>query len=309
MPKMKFDTRSIRIQTESSQYREHSTALYPTSSFCYNSAEQMQAVFAAEEEAFIYSRFSNPNCTELEDKLASLEGTEAAFVSSSGMSAVFACFMSLLSSGDHVLASKAIFGSSQKLLSNWMTKWNIDHDLVDCSDPGSWESNISVNTKLFFLETPSNPALEIYDIEKISEFCKANNILLVVDNCFSTPYLQRPVEFGADLIVHSATKYIDGQGRVLGGAVCGSRELIDQVKLFCRATGPTLSAFNAWILSKSLETLSIRMDRHCSNALFIAQELESHLSIKKLSYPFLESHKHYSLAKKTDETWWWYCLF
>ena len=295
---MNFDTKAIRTQTDRTQYREHSTPLFPTSSFCYESAEQMKAVFATEEEAFIYSRFSNPNSNELEMKLAALEGTESAFVTASGMAAIFACFMSFLKAGDHIIASKALFGSSQKLLSNWMTRWNIEHDLIDAAAPETWEQSLRTNTKILFVETPSNPGLEIYDLEKLSAFSKKHGILFIVDNCFATPYLQRPIEYGADLIMHSATKYLDGQGRVVAGAVCGPQDLIDEIKAFCRATGPSLSPFNAWILSKSLETLSIRMDRHCSNAEYLARELSKHPKVEKVIYPFLESHPNHTLAKR-----------
>lgn len=295
---MKFESKAIRLQTEKSQFREHSTPLYATSSFCYDNAEQMRAVFAAEEEGYIYSRFINPNSTEFETKMAQLEKTEACFATASGMSAVFASFMAFLKSGDHIIATRAIFGSTYRLLSVWLTKWNIEHTFIDGSDVDSWIKAVKPNTKMLYLETPSNPALELVDLEKAGEFCKSHNIIFNVDNCFATPYIQNPVDYGADLVVHSATKYIDGQGRVLGGAVCGSQDLVNNVKAFCRATGPSLSPFNAWILSKSLETLSIRMEKHSENALKLAQILENTKKINWVKYPFLPSHPQYELAKK-----------
>ena len=294
----KFESKAIRIQTGKTQYREHSTPLFPTSSFTYESAEQMASVFAAEEEGYIYSRFINPNNTEFEAKLAALEGTESCFATASGMSAVFASFMAFLNAGDHIIASRAIFGSTYRLMTNWLTRWNIEHDFVDGKDPESWEKAVKPNTKLLYLETPSNPSLEIIDLESAYNFCKKHDLLYLVDNCFATPYIQKPKQFGADLVIHSATKFIDGQGRVLGGAVCGDQDLITQVKGFCRATGPSLSPFNAWILSKSLETLSIRMEKHSSNALTLAKELESWKELTNVKYPFLETHPQYEIAKK-----------
>jgi len=295
---MKFESKAIRIQSEKSHFREHSTPLYATSSFCYDNAEQMRAVFAAEEEGYIYSRFINPNSTEFESKLAQLEKTEACFATASGMSAVFASFMAFLKSGDHIIATRAIFGSTYRLLSTWLTNWNIEHTFVDGNDVQSWGKALQPNTKMLYLETPSNPALELVDLKKAGDFCKSNNIIFNVDNCFATPYIQNPVDFGADLVVHSATKYIDGQGRVLGGAVCGNKELISEVKAFCRATGPSLSSFNAWVLSKSLETLAIRMERHSENALELSNVLQNTSKVNWVKYPFLNSHPQYELAKE-----------
>lgn len=293
-----FESKAIRIQSEKTQYREHSTALFPTSSFCYEDAEQMRRAFANEEEAFIYSRFSNPNTSELEAKLAALEKTEACFATASGMSAVFAGFMAFLHSGDHVLSSRAIFGSTYRLFTNWFERWDISHDFVNGTDIENWEALVKPNTRMLYIETPSNPGLEIIDLQKASDFCKKHNLIFVVDNCFATPYLQQPADYDADLIIHSATKYIDGQGRVLGGAVCARQELIDEVKAFCRATGPALSAFNAWLLSKSLETLAVRMDRHSENAIGLAKSLVDHPAISRVTYPFLSSHPQYELARK-----------
>jgi len=295
---MKFETRAIRIQTERSQHREHSTGIYPTSSFVFENAEQMQAIFAGDEQGNIYSRFSNPSVREFEEKIAALEGVESAMATASGMAAVFASFLTFLKQGDHLVASRAIFGSTFQVLSNTLTEYGISCTFVDPRKPNTWEGAIEENTKMFYIETPSNPGLDIIDMQFASELCKSRGILFNVDNCFATPYLQQPAKFGADLIVHSATKFIDGQGRVLGGAVAGSKEHIEKVYQFIRRTGASLSPFNAWILSKSLETLAVRMDRHCENAWTLAKFLQTQKQIKKVNYPFLESHPQYAIAKK-----------
>jgi len=295
---MNFETKAIRIQTGRTQYREHSTPIFPTSSFVFDHAEQMQAVFAGDESAYIYSRFSNPTVSEFEEKMAVLEGVERAQATASGMAAVFAGFMAFLQAGDHVIASRAVFGSTFQVLNQSLTKYGIEVTIVDHTDQDSWEQAIQSNTKMFYVETPSNPGLSLVDLEQLSALCQAHDILLNVDNCFTTPYLQNPVDFGADLITHSATKFIDGQGRVLGGAVAGSDELIQEVYQFIRRTGGSLSPFNAWILSKSLETLAVRMDRHCANALALAKWLEDHSRIHKVNYPYLPSHPQYDLAQK-----------
>ncbi len=295
---MHFDTKAIRQQMSRTPFREHATPIFPTSSFVYDNAEQMRAVFANEEQGYIYSRFVNPNANEFEVKMASLEDMDACFSTASGMSAVFASFMPFLNAGDHILSSRAIFGSTYRLMTNWFPRWNIEHTFVDGQNPEIWERGLKKNTKLFYLETPSNPGLELIDLEKASAFCRAHNILFIVDNCFATPYLQKPAQYGADLSIHSATKFIDGQGRVLGGAVCGSEDLVQQVKGFCRATGPSISPFNAWLLSKSLETLGVRMDRHCSNAFELCQILKGHSKINWVKYPFDTDHPQYDLATK-----------
>lgn len=295
---MKFETRAIRIQTERTQHREHSTAIYPSSSFVFDSAEQMQAVFEGSEEGNIYSRFSNPSVKEFEEKIASLENVESAIATASGMAAVFASFLAFLKQGDHVLASRAIFGSTFQVLSHTLKEYGIDCTYVDPCKPETWKEAIQVNTKMFYVETPSNPGLDIIDLSYASQMCKEHGMLFNVDNCFATPYLQQPAKFGADLIVHSATKFIDGQGRVLGGAVAGSKEHIEKVYQFIRRTGACLSPFNAWVLSKSLETLAVRMDRHCQNALELANYLEKSKNINSVKYPFLSSHSQYELAKK-----------
>jgi O-succinylhomoserine sulfhydrylase len=295
---MKFETKAIRIQTERSQHREHGTPIFPTSSFVFDDAEQMRSLFAGEETGNVYSRFTNPSVREFELKIAALEEVEDAFATATGMAAVFAVFMTFLKKGDHVLASRALFGSTYNLLNNRMSNWGIEYDFVDAQTPENWEEKVRPNTKMLFIETPSNPGLEIIDLEKAGQFSKNHQLIFCVDNCFATPYLQQPVKFGADIIVHSATKFIDGQGRVMGGAIAGSKDLVTEVRSFCRSTGPALSPFNAWVLSKSLETLAVRMDRHCENATALAIFLGTHPEISKVNYPFLESHPAFHIAKK-----------
>ncbi len=295
---MKFGTKAIRIQTDKTQHLEHSTPLFPTSSFVFENAEDMRAKFAGEEEGNIYSRFTNPSVRELELKIAALEGGEEGLATASGMAAIFTTFAALLASGDHILMSRAVFASTFRITENYLDKWKISYDYADPENLDSWDAMIRPETKLVYIETPSNPGLVILDLEKIATICKARGVLLVVDNCFATPYLQRPIEFGADIIIHSATKFIDGQGRVLGGLIVSTAELIEKMKGFLRNAGPTLSPFNAWILSKSLETLHVRMDRHCSNAHDLALSLHNHPNISKVSYPFLSSHPGHEIAKK-----------
>jgi len=294
---MKFETAAIRLQTERTQHREHSTPIFPTSSFVFEDAEQMRALFADEQEGNIYSRFTNPNCSELELKIATLEGVDTALSTASGMAAIFASIMGLLSSGDHLLATKAIFGASNTILTQWLPRYGITCDWLD-SDTANWQDSVRPNTKMLFLETPSNPGLDIIDLEAAGQFAKRNNLIFNVDNCFATPYLQQPAQFGADLITHSSTKYIDGQGRVLGGLVAGRKDLMAEIKKFCRSTGPSLSPFNAWLLSKSLETLAVRLDRHCDNALALAKHLSDHDAVETVRYPFLASHPGHDIARK-----------
>ena len=295
---MKFETKAIRIQTATTQHREHSTAMYPTSSFIFNDAEQMQAIFAGDEKGNIYSRFSNPSVTEFEEKMAALEGVEKAMAMASGMAAVFASFMTFLKKGDHLIASRALFGSTFNMLQKRLPEYGIDCTFVDPLDMESWTAAVKINTKMLYLETPSNPGLTIIDLEAAGHFCKKHNLLYCVDNCFATPYIQNPAKYGADLVIHSATKFIDGQGRVMGGMVGGSAELIEQVYLFIRSTGASLSPFNAWVLSKSLETLAVRMDRHCDNAIALALALGEHPRVNNVNYPFLPTHPQYEIAKK-----------
>jgi O-succinylhomoserine sulfhydrylase len=295
---MKFETLAIRLQTERSQHHEHCTPIYTTSSFVFDDAEHMRALFANEEQGNIYSRFTNPTVREFELKMAALEQGEDCIATSSGMAAIFATFASLLSSGDHLLMSRAVFGSTFRLNEDYFGKWGITYNYIDPLNNKQWEEVVNKNTKLLYLETPSNPGLDIIDLEKAAAFCKQHGILLVVDNCFATPYLQQPLLAGADISIHSATKYIDGQGRVLGGAIISNKSIIDKIYPFMKNAGPTLSPFNAWILSKSLETLAIRMDRHCSNALFIAEWLERQTKVKNVKYPFLASNEGFNIAKK-----------
>jgi len=291
-------TKAIRIQTDRTNEMEHSTPLFLTSSFCFDNAEEMRAAFADESNDNIYSRFSNPGVQEFTDKMVALEGTEAGYATATGMSAVFASFMALLKKGDHLISCSSVFGSTVTVLNKFLPNYGIEVSYVSATDMDSWEAAIKPNTKMIYLETPTNPGLDIIDLGFAGKLAKKHNILLNVDNCFATPVNQRPVEFGADLIIHSATKWLDGQGRVLGGIVLGKKELIQQIYLFCRSTGPALSPFNAWVLSKSLETLDVRMERHAANALHIAKALENHPKISWIKYPFLQSHPQYGIAVK-----------
>jgi O-succinylhomoserine sulfhydrylase len=296
---MKEESKLIRTQTKRSYNREHSTPLYLTSSFVFEDAEQGRAIFADEEQGNIYSRYSNPNTTEFIDKVCDLEGAEAGLAFASGMAGVFASFAGLLKSGDHIVAFRSIFGSTHQLLTTLFPRWGITSTYVDAANPEALQAAILPNTKMIFLETPSNPGLELVDLEwlcKIKE--KYPHIIINVDNCFATPYLQKPISYGVDIVSHSATKYMDGQGRVLGGVVCGRADLIKEMMFFIRHTGPAMSAFNAWLLSKSLETLPLRMDRHCSNALAVAETLEKSDEVEVVRYPHLKSHPQYELAKR-----------
>jgi len=292
-----FETDAIRIQQRSNQ-REHSSALYLSSSFVFESAEEARAMFAEEIQGNIYSRYSNPNSSDLIDKVCRAEGTEDGIATASGMAAMFGSIASLLHQGDHILASRSLFGSTHQLLTRVFPKWGITSTYGDISDYQNWEKLLQPNTKMLFLETPSNPGLEIIDLEWAGKFAAAHGLILVVDNCFATPYLQQPAKWGAHLVTHSATKYIDGQGRVLGGLILGKKELIDEVRFFTRHTGPSLSPFNAWILSKSMETLALRMDRHCENAEKVARYFEGCPHLERVNYPFLPSHAQHDLAIK-----------
>lgn len=291
-------TKAIRIQTERTNEMEHSTPIFLTSSFCYDDAEEMRATFADETDFNIYSRFSNPNVKEFTDKVCALEGAEAGYATASGMSAIFASFMALMKQGDHLLVCNAIFGSTHTVITKYLPKFGIEYTYFEAGKPDTWESLVRPNTRMIFVETPTNPGLDLVDMEKASALAKKHNLIFNVDNCFATPIGQRPIEFGADLVVHSATKWMDGQGRVLGGVVVGKKELIKDIYLYCRSTGPSLSPFNAWVLSKSLETLDVRMERHASNALTLAQKLEQHPAISSLKYPWLPSHPQHAIAKK-----------
>jgi O-succinylhomoserine sulfhydrylase len=296
---MKEESKLIRTQAERSANREHSVPLYLTSSFIFDDAEQGRAIFAEEIGGNIYSRYSNPNTTEFIEKVCAMEGAEDGLAFASGMAAVFASFAGLLRSGDHIVSFRSIFGSTHQLLTQFLPRWGITSTYVDATDPDGWEVAIRPETKMIFLETPSNPGLELVDLELLGKLKKKYpHIILNVDNCFATPYLQKPIQYGADIVSHSATKYMDGQGRVLGGVLVGRKDLIKELLFFIRHTGPAMSAFNAWIFSKSLETLAIRMDRHCSNALQTAELLEKNPEVEQVRYPFLPSHPQYELAKR-----------
>ncbi|MCE7864678.1 MAG: aminotransferase class I/II-fold pyridoxal phosphate-dependent enzyme [Bacteroidetes bacterium CHB5] len=296
--KKNFETNAVRTQASRTSNREHSVPLYLTSSFVFEDAEQARALFADEIQGNIYTRFSNPNNNELIEKLCLLEGTEDGIATASGMAAMYSSMAALLKAGDHVLASRSVFGSTHQILNTLFPRFNISYTYADIADPASWESKIQPNTKMIFVETPSNPALDIIDLEWLGKLADKHNLILNVDNCFATPYLQNPAQWGAHLVTHSATKFIDGQGRVIAGAVLGKKELIKEVRFFARHTGPALSPFNAWILSKSLETLAVRMDRHCAQAHELAKFLEQHPDVERVKYPFLQSHPQHALAKK-----------
>lgn len=291
-------TKVIRTQTARTNEMEHASPLFLTSSFCFDNAEDMRAAFADETDDNIYSRFSNPTVQEFTDKVRILEGAEDGFATASGMSAVVASIMALLKKGDHLLSCDAIFGSTHTFLTKYLPKYGIEFTYVSATDTASWEAAIRPNTKMIYLETPTNPGLEIIDLEFAGKLAQKHNLILNVDNCFATPVSQRPIDFGAHLVVHSATKWIDGQGRVLGGVIVGKKELIKDIYLFCRCTGPALSPFNAWVLSKSMDTLDVRMERHAANALHIARALENHPKIAWLKYPFLPSHPQHDIAIK-----------
>ncbi len=292
----KKQTQSIRIQSKRSSFNEHSTPLYLTSSYVFEDAEDMRAQFAEEKEGEIYSRYANPNVQEFIDKMANLENAESGWATASGMAAVFSFFGALLSSGDHIVSARSVFGSTHRLFTEILPKWGITTTYVDFDDYEGYEKAITSSTKILYLETPSNPGLDIIDLKRVTEICKRKQLIFAVDNCFATPILQRPLDFGADVSIHSATKYIDGQGRTMGGIILSSSKIIEKIKAFARHTGPALSPFNAWVLSKSLETLDVRMERHCKNALEIAKRLESHPAISWVKYPFLPSHPQYKIA-------------
>lgn len=296
---MRPETLAIRAQTERTGEKEHSTPLFLTSSFVYDSAEDMAAAFADDSlDVNIYSRFSNPTVDEFIKKVCLLEGAEDGIATATGMAAVSATFMTFLAKGDHIISASAVFGSTHSILTKYLPKWGIEYSYFDMNRPEDIEALIRPNTKMLYVETPSNPGLDIIDISYVSSLCKKHNILFVVDNCFATPAVQQPIQFGADLVLHSATKFMDGQGRVLGGVVVGKKDLVKEMYLFIRNTGPSLSPFNAWVLSKSLETLFVRMDKHAENALQIAKSLEGHPALSWVKYPFLPSHPRYEVAKR-----------
>ena len=291
-----FETIAVRTQSERSHFDEHSTPLYLTSSFVFEDAEDMRASFAEEKQKNLYSRFSNPNVNEFTEKMVKLEGAEDGHSFATGMAAIFSTFGALLSSGDHILSCRSVFGSTHTLFTKYFPKWNIETTYFEANET-DLEKHLKPETKILYIETPTNPAIEVLDLELLGKFAKKHDLIFIVDNCFATPYLQQPIKFGADLVIHSATKLIDGQGRVLGGVTVGKKELIREIYLFARNTGPAMSPFNAWVLSKSLETLAVRVDKHCENALKVAKFLETHPNVSLVKYPFLKSHPSYETAK------------
>jgi len=293
-----FETKAIRTQSERTQYLEHSVPLYLTSSFIFEDAEDMRASFAEEKDRNIYSRFSNPNTSEFVEKMCVMEGAEDGYAFATGMAAVYGTFAALLNADDHIVSASSVFGSTHTLFTKYFPKWNITTSYFDINKPETIESYIKPNTKIIYAESPTNPAVDIIDLEYLGLIAKKHNLILIIDNCFATPYLQNPIQFGANLVIHSATKLIDGQGRVMGGVVVGEKELIREIYLFARNTGPALSPFNAWVLSKSLETLAVRLDKHCENALKVAEFLETNANVKLVKYPFLKSHPQYHIANK-----------
>ena len=297
-----LETLAIRAGIHRSQFNEHSEALYLTSSFVFGSAAQAAARFSGEEPGNIYARFTNPTVTAFQERLAALEGAEFCVATSSGMAAILASVMGLLSAGDHIVASRSIFGTTVQLFSNILKRFGIETTYVSLTDVDAWKAAIQPNTKLLFVETPSNPLTEVCDIAALSAVAKQAGAWLAVDNCFCTPVLQRPLELGADIVIHSATKYLDGQGRVLGGAVLGSKLLLEGVYGFLRTAGPTMSAFNAWVILKGLETLKIRMDAHANSAMILAQWLEQHPQVARVYYPGLKSHPQHKLAMQQQKS-------
>ena len=294
----KLETKAIRTQMERSQYLEHSTPIHLTSSFVFEDAEDMRASFAEEKKRNMYSRYSNPNTSEFIQKIADMEGAEDGVSFATGMGAIYGTFAALLNAGDHVVSARSVFGATHSLFTKYLPKWNIETSYFKVEEPETITNLIQPNTKILYAETPTNPGVDILDLAYLGEVAKKHNLILIIDNCFATPYLQQPIKFGADLVIHSATKLIDGQGRVLGGVTVGNLDLIQEIYLFARTTGSALSPFNAWVLSKSMETLPVRVDRHCQSALATAEFLEKHPKINWVKYPFLKSHPQYELAKK-----------
>lgn len=294
----RFETNTIHAVSELGQHQEHSRALYMTSAYRFSSVDEGRQRFAGEENGFVYTRVGGPNNQDLAQSLAYLEGCDTGIATSTGMSAMFLALVSLAAQGDHIIASRSLFGSTHVMLSRILSRWGITHTFVDGDDPAQWEQALQDTTKVFIAETPANPMLEIVDLSILGEFCKSNNLTLVVDNTFATPYLQNPAHHGADIVIHSTTKFIDGQGRALGGVILGPKKMIEEAGLFSTHIGTTASPFNSWIFSKSLESLPVRMERHCDNALEIARFLEGQKQVKSVRYPFLESHPAYETARK-----------
>ncbi len=298
MKELQPQTHAIRGQMAPTHYREHSTPLFLTSSFTFPSAESMADTFAGTQEGIIYSRYNNPSVDELVNKACAMEGMEAGFATATGMSAVFASLAALVSHGDHIIATRAVFGSTHQILTRILPRWGVTFTYVEPDQPDTWAAAVCPETKLFVTETPSNPGLRLVDLAEAGAFCREYELLYVVDNCFATPYLQQPGRYGADLVTHSATKWMDGQGRVLGGLLLGTPAIMDEIIFFCRHTGPAMSPFNAWVISKSLETLHIRMDAHCRSALQLAEWLQEQSGIAAVHYPFLPSHPQVDLARR-----------
>jgi len=298
MKKTHFETDAVRTQTARTQYKEHSTPLYLTSGFVFDDSEEMRASFAEEKQRDLYSRYSNPNTSEFIDKICKMEGAEEGYAFASGMAAIYSTFAALLSAGDHIISARSVFGATHSLFTKYFPKWQIETSYFKVNELETIADLIQPNTKIIYAETPTNPGVDVLDIEILSRIAKKHGLLLIIDNCFATPYLQQPIKFGADLVIHSATKLIDGQGRVLGGVTVGSKDLMREIYLFSRLTGPSLSPFNAWVLSKSLETLAVRAERQCENALRLATFLEGHPKVNWVKYPFLKSHPQYEIARK-----------
>ena len=298
MSPKKFETSAVRTQVERSQHDEHSVPLFLTSSFVFEDAEEMRASFAEEKKRNVYSRFTNPNTNEFVEKICQMEGAEEGCAFATGMAAVFGTFAALLNSGDHILSARAVFGSTHGLFTKFLPKWNIQTTYFDVADLDHFEELVTPNTKVIYAESPTNPGLQVLDLERLGVLAKKHNLILIIDNCFATPYLQQPMDFGADLVIHSATKLIDGQGRVLGGITVGRADLMEEITAFARNTGPAMSPFNAWTLSKSLETLALRVDRHCDNAEKVADFLLQHKAVEEVRFPFHKAHPQYAIAKK-----------
>lgn len=298
MKEYHFETLAIRNQIERTNFQEHSAPLYLTSSFIFEDTEDMRASFTEEKERNIYSRFTNPNTTEFVNKVVAMEGAQDGYAFATGMAAIYATFAALLSSGDHIVSARSVFGSTHTLFTKYFPKWNIETSYFNINNPDEIESLIKPSTKILYAETPTNPGVDIVDLELLSQIAHKHNLLLIIDNCFATPYIQQPIKYGAHLVIHSATKLMDGQGRVLGGVVVGNSNLIREIYLFARNTGPAMSPFNAWVLSKSLETLAVRVEKHCENALAVASFLENHPKVASVKYPFLKSHPQYTIAQK-----------
>lgn len=296
--KKHIETEAIRSQLDRTQFLEHSSPLYLTSSFVFEDAEDMRASFTEEKERNIYSRFTNPNTSELVEKVCLMEGAESGYAFATGMAAIYSTFAALLESGDHIVSARSVFGSTHTLFTKYFPKWQIDTTYFDVTKPETIASCITPKTKILYAESPTNPAVDIIDLDLLGAIAKAHNLILIIDNCFATPYVQQPMKHGAHLVIHSATKLMDGQGRVLGGLTVGNADLIREIYLFARNTGPALSPFNAWLLSKSLETLPVRVDRHCENAVKVAEFLENHAKVNWVKYPFLKSHPQYDVAKR-----------